>query len=635
MTPGDPLEAIGASLPTFEDDAEAMLTLRQAAMRDPVRGGPMTLAVNGGEYDVEPGAWKQEGFIDRRTGLPVNCPVKPLGTLGGTFYFLNTLGEVHELKDSASGKGPVDGLFKGRPMYLEWAWPRWMMPRSKNADPVVKGYEADEARRDLFAACAYKGTFELEDRVRGRGAWRDDDGSLIYHAGDAVMIDGKWRPPGEWGRYIYPGRPRISRPADRYEKADAGGAGDLLLEALQSWNWERAELDPKLMLGWLVTAMVGGALEQRPVVYVVGTEGAGKSTLQKLLRLMMGGALLATSNTTQAGIYQKTRQDSVAVMVDEMEAKADTRTTDKILELARVAYSGDKMQRGGKDGVGQEFAVMSSFLFSSIAMPPVDAQDASRMAVLMLRERERPKSGEKAVDVLKELGLRDGAKALAVGRQLLKRAFVWFEIEGGRTRWDRLREVFREALIEAGHEDRSADTFGALAAGCHVALRDDMPGKGELADWKRLLQAVDLAETSTREKSWRRCFMHMLQARPRAMEHGSKKSVEEALLEYRNVATTSPEEVNRHLGAVGLALSWPKGAAEDWACARLFVPAKHPALVALFEATPWAGRLGAPGPWIGVLRQMPKALWENGKCDKNLDAKASGIFIQLAAALEA
>jgi stalled ribosome rescue protein Dom34 len=67
----------------------------------------------------------------------------------------------------------------------------------------------------------------------------------------------------------------------------------------------------------------------------------------------MNGALMSTSNTTQAGIYQKVRQDSVAIMVDEMEAKEDTRTTDKILELARIAYSGDKMQRGGKDGVGR------------------------------------------------------------------------------------------------------------------------------------------------------------------------------------------------------------------------------------------------------------------------------------------
>jgi ABC-type multidrug transport system fused ATPase/permease subunit len=58
----------------------------------------------------------------------------------------------------------------------------------------------------------------------------------------------------------------------------------VLLQALQSWNWDRGELDARLALGWLMTALVGGALEQRPVVYVVGTEGAGKSTLQKLLR---------------------------------------------------------------------------------------------------------------------------------------------------------------------------------------------------------------------------------------------------------------------------------------------------------------------------------------------------------------
>jgi len=69
--------------------------------------------------------------------------------------------------------------------------------------------------------------------------------------------------------------------------------------------------------------------------------------------------------------------------------------------------------------------------------------------------------------------------------------------------------------------------------------------------------------------------------------------------------------------------------------ARLFVPAKHPALHQLFAGTPWAGRMAAPGPWAGVLRQMPKELWFNGKCDKGLDAKASGLFISLAAALEA
>ncbi|HEV2530933.1 hypothetical protein [Phenylobacterium sp.] len=626
--PTDPFADIAAALPTFEDDAEAMMSLREQAMRDPLMGAPMDVAGPGEpEEMIEPGGWHTAGYLDRRTGLPSNCPVKSLGqgSDGESFYFLNTLGSVHVLAPNA-GKGHIDALFAGRGLYLSWAWPRWSAP--KKGLSYVTNWEAEQARQALFAACAYKGTFELEDRVRGRGAWRDDDGSLIYHAGDAVWIAGRWRPPGEYGRFIYPGRPRIGRPGERYEVAGEGSPGDLLFQALQSWNWDRGELDARLALGWLMTGLVGGALEQRPVAYIVGTEGAGKSTLQKLLRLVMNGALVSTSNTTQAGIYQKVRQDSIAVMVDELEAKEDTRTTDKILELARIAYSGDKMQRGGKDGVGQEFAVMSSFLFSSIALPAMDAQDASRMAVLMMRERVKPAKGEKPVDVLKDLGLRDGAKAQAVGRHLLRRMFKWME------RWDALRDVMRETLLAAGHEDRAADTFGALMAGCHVALSDDMPGKADLAQWTAWLSADQLAETATREKTWRRCFTHMLQAQPDVYRSYAKKSVAAYIEAWRDKGHV--DDVLVRLPEVGLSVSWPKGAPEgDFLSARLFVPAKHPALHTLFAGTPWAGRMAAPGPWAGVLRQMPRELWENGKCDKGLDRKASGIFINLAEALEA
>ena len=506
------------------------------------------------------------------------------------------------------------------------------MPKSKSEMPRVTNWEAETARQDLFAACAYKGTFELEDQVRGRGAWRDDDGALIYHAGDAVWVGHRWRPPGEHGRFIYPGRPAIGRPSDKYEKAGEGSPGDLVLQALQSWNWERGELDARLVLGWLMTAMVGGALEQRPVIYTVGPEGSGKTTLQKMLRLVMNGALVSTSNTTQAGIYQKVRQDSIAAMVDELEAKEDTRTTDKILELARIAYSGDKMQRGGKDGVGQEFALMSSFMFSSVALPAMDAQDASRMAVLMMRERPRPEPGEKAVDVLRDLGLREGKLAIATGRHLLRRMFEWCEMHGNRSRWDELREAFRDMLIAAGHEDRAADTFGALAAGCHVALRDEMPDAEELAQWAKWLAPDALIETSGREKTWRRCLAHMLQAQPETLRTRGFKSLGAALESWRK--TGGLDDAEQTCGLLGLAISFPEGAAngvyeDGW----LFVPTNHAAVHQVFVGTPWAGRLAAPGPWAGVLRQMPRHVWRNGKCDKGLDRKSSGVFIHLAAAL--
>jgi hypothetical protein len=633
----DPWAQVAALIPDIEDDAEAMISLRQAARGDPPPGCPKIVRLSdGSELEIEPGRWRDTAFEDPRTGLPRDCPVKPLGKNDKIFFFLNTLGEVHLYSDNASGKGPIDALFAGRPYYLEWAWPRFAAPKHKGEPWTVKGYEADQARRELMAACAWKGTFELEDRVRGRGAWRDDDGSLIYHAGDAVWMDGRWRPPGEAGRFIYPGRPRIGRPERRLEPEGEGSPGDIVLQALHSWTWERPELDPRLALGWLMTAMVGGALEQRPVVYVVGTEGAGKSTLQKLFRLLMNGALLATSNTTQAGIYQKVKQDSVAVLVDEMEAKSDTRLTDKILELARIAFSGDKMQRGGKDGVGQEFSVMSSFLMSSIAMPPVDAQDASRMAVLMLRERPIPQAGEPAVDVLKDLGLREGARAQLVGRQLLRRMFAWFEMENGRPRWDRLLDMFREALKGAGHEDRSADTFGALAAGCHAALRDSWPEAAELEEWQGRLAASTLTETQGREKTWRRCLTYMLDAPSEAQRHNTHKCAADVLRAWRDMPSYSLDDVDKVLAASGLSISWAADQPTHvFDTARLFVPSKSAALHQLLKDTPWAGRPGAPGPWAGVLRQMPKHLWENGKSEKGLDRKASGLYIRLAAALEA
>lgn len=635
----DPIHAIGAALPTFEEEDEAALTLtlRQQAMLDPMQGCPMNLAAKGEpEEMVEPGCWK-DMHLSFKTGLPSNCPVTPLGKLatlsGTTYFFLDTLGEVAVLAENA-GKGHITSLFSGRPNYLPWAWPRFA---KAGKGWVVKGWEAEEARAALFAACAYMGTFELEDRVRGRGAWRDASGALIYHAGDAIWIDGRWRPPGAHGRFIYPGRPKIGRPSRTVEREGEGSPGHVLLEGLRSWNWERTELDPRLALGWIMSAMVGGALEQRPVAYVTGTEGAGKSTLQKLFRLLMNGALLATSNTTQAGIYQKVKQDSVAVLVDEMEAKEDTRTTDKILELARVAYSGDKMQRGGKDGVGQEFSVNSSFLMSSIAQPTTDAQDASRMAVLMLRERARPApraDGSTPADVLTDLGLKDAKTVSDIGRQLLRRLVWWFEIEGGRPKWDALVDDFRGALRDSGHTDRAADTFGALAAGYHAAMRDERPETAELAEWVRLLEPTTLVETSGREKTWRRCFMHTLEAQPENLRNMSKKSLTAALTEWKENGFDPTDT----LRMFGMAISYGKdqhGAPnpETWEYARLFIPAKHPGLNTLFAGTPWAGRMGAPGPWLGVLRQMPKHLWEPGKCDKGLDKKASGIFVNLAEAL--
>lgn len=604
------LSAIASALDLDINEDEVEL-LRDQMKADPIRGAPIYAKLRGDlePAPLEPGQWADINWTDETGELPANCPVIPLGMDEKHAWFISPLGHVRSLGDTA-GKTPLLFLLAGRTRWLEWAFPR------RNAKGLVAGFAAEDALPALLNACAWKGGFALEDQVRGRGAWLDDDGSLIYHAGDSVFIGGVWKRCGPHGRFIYPIRPKIGRPSERLEREGEGSPGDCLLKVLETFNWDRKKLDPRLALGWTMTAKVGGALRRRPVLFVSGEEGSGKSTFQELIRLALNQALMSTSNTTQAGIYQRTRQDSVAICVDEMEAKDDTRVVDKILELARIAYSGDKMQRGGKDGQASEFALMSSFMGSSIAKPATDAQDDSRMAALVLRPRPLATRSAREIDAqtlaqwAADSGLDSPIEAKDVekwGRELLRRWFNWWP------RWDQLMRVFRQALKSVGHDDRGADTFGALAAGYHVAMHDDMPTVEQIKEWLVLLAPTQLSETSGKERTSQRCFAHLLQARPDSMRGQAFGTVEECLMAFRNGrvgngdwdAAEPIEDVNKRLYRFGVKLSWEKSAAKDWDSAWLFVPDKHEALHALFQGTPWAGKSGAKGPWLGVLGQLP------------------------------
>jgi hypothetical protein len=183
-----------------------------------------------------------------------------------------------------------------------------------------------------------------------------------------------------------------------------------------------------------------------------------------------------------------------------------------------------------------------------------------------------------------------------------------------------------------GHEDRSADTFGALAAGCHAALSTTCPTRPSWtngwAGWRR-----PAGRDGGREKTWRRCFTHMLQAQPDTWRTYSHKSVGWIEAWGRRADGRLP----RHGEApaeVGPDRQLRPRAIRGPGHARLFVPAKHPALHELFKGTPWAGRLAAPGPWAGVLRQMPAACGRTASATRAWIAKAKGIFIRLADALE-
>lgn len=617
----DPFAAIGAALAPGEPSADdwEMVDLRERARLDPAPGCP--IVIDGEE--VEPGAWHH--LANKWTCLPPGCPVEPLGRTDGASVVLNAMGDISILKDSSSGKGPIGGVFAGRSRWVEWAWPRFSKPSKANPRGNVIGWDADDARQALTDACAYVGAYD-PDLMHGRGAWRDDRDGLTYHAGDRVFVDGAWKTPGRHDGWVYPTRPRIATPWPTRVADGRHGPFEQFKEVLETWNWRRKEVDPHLLAGWACMAMVAGALDWRAMVFITAEHGSGKSTLLNLLKFVFGRGMLKTGNTTGAYLYQKLGHDCIPVVIDELEAQPSNggASAQKVIELIRMASSGDKVGRGSSDGVAKEFECRSAFVCTSINIPAMRGQDQSRFAILNLDQFEKAEADPKIPwDAMEK-----------VGRQLLRRMLDGFP------RYQKTLVTFKEALIkQGGHSARGAEQFGALLAAAHIAEHDAAPTPEQLSLWAGRLKASQMSETANKTEDWRECLNHLCDVIPEGLKNkaSAMPTLGARLAAFRNDSQSAPplDDLRAICTMMGLGLSFPKGTLPTWENARLFIPGSHPETRKQFVGTTWEGVAGATGVWATTLQRAPQDMIWTGASGAGLDKKRWGLFVQLAAAFPA
>ena len=550
--------------------ADAVRTLSRPLANDP----PPHHSRNG----IEPGRWP--GYPTER--LPPGCSVVPVGVQGKVTYLIDSLGQLQEVAASEWGHKILWQLFALQPNFATWAWPRF------GKEGKINGTESNQAAACLINAAAQEGVFDPAEKVRGRGAWRERDGSIVYHAGHRLWrAAGKHAPVGRSGGLIYPTRPPVPEPWAE-PVTDAANPARELLQALRQWNWTRPTVDPVLMLGWIAAAMLGGALPWRPTVFVTGDKAVGKSTLQHLLKAALGEALLQTADTTAAGLYQRIGQDALPIAVDELESDADNRRVMAVIKLARIAASGDMMFRGGQDHQGTEFRAQSSFFFSSINPPPLAPQDLSRLALLRLRAVQDTGSAPPVIDAEKTPRL--------LLRQLLD---AW-------SRFDETFAAYRQVLRAAGHSGRGQDTYGVLLACADLALGPELaselgvPMVDDLSFWTAALATSELQEYEDAHENWYACAMHLLTSRVDAWRAGSKHTVG-AIIEEFIKGFAQIDDTNKALAQTGLKLI---RAADMAGGVLLAVPNRSQMVAELYKGTVWAGAPGA-GVWASALRQGP------------------------------
>jgi len=517
-------------------------------------------------------------------GPPDGLPVTPLGEdPAGGYWLLSKSGALRKLTEGQLGqRSYIAALFGGVQDWLAENCPA-------NAQQKKNGVKWDtELVRDLLIQrCTAEGFFDVDRMVRGHGAWRDDDGGLILHCGRQILIGGAYVDAGRRiGKYVYPRAPEMTRPG---AQAATGADAAALMHFIDTWNWRRPDQAARLLVGWIAGAMICGALDWRPHVWVTGDKGSGKTTLEKAIFGLLGPVLLRAADPSAAGIRNALAGAARPVALDEVEYDPQNPRARACLELARLASSENQgaVLRGAAGRAHYSYFMRAAFYFTSIIHAPMRGQDRSRVTVLELDPLEAmpPEWRLSPADVVART--RDYAEMAPL--------FLARIVQG----WDRLQQnmVVYDGAIGALKGFRVADQFGTLLALAETMLSDDVATAESVAavidgfDFDHFTDADGTGEGHD-------CLTYLTTSRSGFHSAGREYSIGEVAL----LAAESPaQDYGDHLNAIGLKIKFGRIDNRDyplWLC----VANRHTRLREIFAGTPWA-----EGGWRQALQHIPLA----------------------------
>lgn len=230
----------------------------------------------------------------------------------------------------------------------------------------------------LMEECRALGGFD-PSKVRGRGVFLDD-GRVIVNYGQPIPKDVQHSYVCHLGLNI------------NLETTTEYNSDDVY-SLFRKFKWASPSAS-YLLFGWTVTAVIGGALDWRPHIFITGSKNTGKSTLIGILGHVLGPiAIILDGTSTEAGIRQKIGPDARPVILDEFEADSNIPRMKNIVKLARSASSATgQIARGTPEGKALEFNIQSNFLFGAITPMAVTAADRSRIVVLSLEKHDNDRA---------------------------------------------------------------------------------------------------------------------------------------------------------------------------------------------------------------------------------------------------
>ena len=361
--------------------------------------------LTGGRVGAAPAADEQalaalDELLRRRETLPAPAaeaappPVVALGESGAVNMYWSTICRRlyalrindHTPKHLRRMAAPAD--------YAAWLYPE------AGAEWVAENERAifTAAADALLDATRSAGAFHPE-RVRACGVWRDaeEPDALIYNTGATCYLVRAGHAPeavgNVRGRYIYCGGQELPAPAAQPLSDEEGRT---LRGFLDARLWAEGT-SGELLAGWLVCAVLAGALGFRPQVWVNAPAETGKTTLRDDLERILGPLAICLSGaaSTPAGLRQKLQSSALPVLFDEAECNAGARSLSNVeglLELVRAAATGENARicHGSAEGAHRDYVLRNSFILFSINNILHREADASRFLQLTMRRLRTP-----------------------------------------------------------------------------------------------------------------------------------------------------------------------------------------------------------------------------------------------------
>lgn len=509
------------------------------------------------------------------TAAPVNdpWPFQCLGHDRGRFFLYTTEGR-QVLSLSAKDLSSHGELLKlGRLAWFEANY------------PGRESFNARAAANEIMRACYKRGVFS-PDVLRGRGVWLDQ-GRRVVHLGDHLLVDG------------IPTKLENHQSASIYEQATplsvtlgvplSDVEARAILAASCCIAFEQPDRDGRLFLGWIISAMIGGALAWRPHLWMLGEAGGGKTwVMDNMVRPLLGPlAVILQGKTTEAGIRGKLGYDARPVLFDEAETQSDLDRVrmQQSIDLARQASSDDSgaIVKGTKDGGARSYVMRASFLFSSINAGLTQAADESRFAVLSLAG-----GGPDQFAALKVA--HQEAMVENVSGRLLARILAMVPTIRANA------DLLADAIARTGAGRRAGDTIGTLIA-CQMAMVDSTQLTPETA--AAYLAAREwLRETATAAKAapeYERAMSHLMQGEGmRVMRGGQSEtlSIAELIATCWGLDGEDHHAAGRQLLRMGIKLDGE----------RVLIGNRSTAVAHLFRNTHWGAG------WNATLARIPGAI---------------------------